>query len=91
MRRGRDDPLSQWCEKLQPGQLSGTQNGMSWSIVKWMIETEPIRFTKMLDKLNDFEAKATCEQSIEHAFGVSTTVLHQRWREYVLKEYAPTK
>jgi hypothetical protein len=91
VRRGRDDPLSQWCEKLQPGQLSGTQNGMSWSIVKWMIETEPIRFTKMLEKLNDHEAKPTCEQAIEYAFGVSTTVIHQRWRDYVLKEYAPTK
>lgn len=91
VRRGRDDPLSQWCEKLQPGQLSGTQNGMSWSIVKWMVETEPIRFTKMLQKLDDYENKPTCEQSIEFAFGVSTTVLHQRWREYVLKAYAPTK
>jgi hypothetical protein len=91
VRRGRDDPLSQWCEKLQPGQLTGTQNGMSWSIVKWMIETEPIRFTKLMQKLDDYENKPTCEQSIEFAFGISTTVLHQRWREYVLKEYAPLK
>jgi len=91
VRRGRDDPLGQWCEKLQPGQLSGTQNGLSWSIVKWLIETEPIRFTKLLEKLNDFENKPTSEQAIEFAFGVSPTVLHQRWREYVLKEYAPTK
>lgn len=91
VRRGRDDPLGEWCEKLQPGQLSGTQNGMSWAVVKWMIETDPVRFTKLLQKLEDYEMKPTCEQSIEFAFGVSPTVLHNRWREYVLKEYAPTK
>ena len=91
VRRGRDDPLGEWCEKLQPGQLTGTQNGMSWSIVKWLVETEPVRFTKMLHKFEDYETKPSCEQCIEFAFGASPTVLHQRWREYVLKEYAPTK
>jgi len=91
VRRGRDDPLGEWCEKLQPGQLSGTQNGMSWAIVKWMVDTDPVRFTKLLQKLEDYENKPTCEQCIEFAFNASPTVLHQRWREYVLKEYAPTK
>lgn len=91
VRRERDDPLGEWCEKLQPGQLTGTQNGMSWSYVKWLIETDPIRFTKLLVKSEDRENNPTCEQCIEFAFGVSATVLHQRWREYVRKEYAPTK
>jgi hypothetical protein len=91
VRRGRDDPLGQWCEKLQPGQLSGTQNGTSWSIVAWLVETDPVRFTKLLDRVDDREKKPTSEECIEYAFGVSPTVLHQRWREYVMKEYAPTK
>jgi hypothetical protein len=91
VRRGRDDPLGQWCEKLQPGQLTSDQNGTSWSIVKWLVETEPVRFTKLLQKLDDYESKPSCEQSIEFAFGRSPTVLHQRWREYVLKEYAPAR
>jgi hypothetical protein len=91
VRRERDDPLSEWCEKLQPGQLTGTQNGMSWSVVKWLIETDPIRFTKLIVKSEDRENNPTCAQCIEFAFGVSATVLHQRWRDYVLKEYAPTK
>jgi len=87
VRRGKDPPLSAWCEKLQPGELTGVENGMSWSIVKWLVETEPIRFTKMLVKLDDYENKPNSEQCIEHAFGVSPTVLHQRWREYVLENY----
>jgi hypothetical protein len=91
VRRGRDDPLGNWCEKLQPGQLTGTQNGMSWSIVKWLIETEPVRLTKLLERVDDREQKPTAEQCIEYAFGVSPTVLHQRWRDYVMKAYAPTK
>jgi len=88
VRRGRDDPLANWCEKLQPGQLTGEQNGMSWSIVKWLIETEPIRFTKLLDQQNDYEHKPDCATCIENTFGVSPTVLHNRWRDWVRESYA---
>ncbi|MHC4956914.1 MAG: hypothetical protein ACYTGN_00965 [Planctomycetota bacterium] len=91
VRRGKDTPLSQWCEKLQPGELTGTENGLSWSIVKWLIETEPVRFTKLLRKLDDYQNKPSSAQGIEYAFGISPTVLHQRWREYVLKEYKTKK
>jgi len=87
VRRGRDTPLNQWCEKLQPGELSGTENGLSWSIVKWLIETDPIRFTKMLRKLDDYKTKPNAEQCIQYAFNCSPSVLHRRWREYVLANY----
>ena len=87
VRRGKDPPLSNWCEKLQPGELTGAENGVSWSIVKWLVETEPIRFTKMLQKLDDYENKPNSEACIQFAFGCSPTVLHQRWREYVLEKY----
>ena len=87
MRRGKDPPLSRWCEKLQPGELTGIENGTSWSIVKWLVETEPIRFTKMLVKLDDFENKPSAAECIEFAFNVTPSVLHQRWRDYVLENY----
>jgi len=87
VRRGKDPPLGQWCEKLQPGGLTGVENGLSWSIVKWLVETDPVRFTKMLRKLDDYKNKPSCAQCIQYAFGVSPTVLHQRWRQYVLKNY----
>ena len=88
VRRGRDDPLGRWCEKLLPGELTGVQNGMSWSIVQWLVETEPIRFTKMLRKMEDYKAKPTCTECIQHAFGVTPGVLHSRWREWVRENYA---
>ena len=91
VRRGRDTPLNQWVEKLQPGELTGIENGMSWSIVKWLIETDPIRFTKLLAKLNDYQSKQNAEQCIQHAFGCSPSVLHQRWRTYVLEHYKVKK
>ncbi|MHC4452955.1 MAG: hypothetical protein ACYS0E_22920 [Planctomycetota bacterium] len=87
VRRGKDPPLNQWCEKLQPGALTGTENGCSWSIVKWLVETDPVRFTKMVRKLDDYKNKPSSEECIKFAFGVSPTVLHQRWREYVLENY----
>jgi hypothetical protein len=87
VRRGKDPPLNRWCEKLQPGELTGIENGTSWSIVKWLVETEPIRFTKMLVKLDDFENKPSCAECIEYAFNVTPSVLHQRWRDYVLEHY----
>ncbi|MHC4163277.1 MAG: hypothetical protein ACYSUM_14200 [Planctomycetota bacterium] len=91
VRRGKDPSLSQWCEKLMPGELTGVENGLSWSIVRWLVETEPIRFTKLLRKLNDYENKPTAAQSIEYAFGVSPGVLHSRWREYVRENYGKKK
>jgi hypothetical protein len=87
VRRGKDDSLSRWCEKLQPGELTGTQNGTSWSIVKWLVETEPVRFTKLVRKLDDYENKPTCADCIQHAFGVTPSVLHTRWRDYVRETY----
>jgi hypothetical protein len=87
VRRGKDASLSLWCEKLLPGELTAEEQGICWSIVKWLIETEPVRFAAMIDKAQDFYAKPTSTQCIEHAFGVSPGVLHQRWREHVLKEY----
>jgi len=87
VRRGKDTPLGQWCEKIKPGELTGVEQGLSWSIVKWMIETDPIRFTKLIEKSNDFKNKPTGAACIEFAFGVPPSTLHARWREHVLKEY----
>jgi hypothetical protein len=91
VRRGKDPSLSLWCEKLTPGELTGIENGLSWSIVKWIVETEPIRFTKLLRKLNDYENKPTSTAAIEFAFGVSPGVLHSRWRDYVRENYGKKK
>jgi len=87
VRRGKDTPLSEWCEKVQPGELTGVEHGLAWSMIKWLIETDPIRFTKLVELQQDYEHKPTAAQAIEQAFGVTPTVLHQRWREYVLEEY----
>lgn len=87
VRRGKDTPFNQWCDKILPGELTGTEQGMCWSFVKWMIETDPLRFAKMASKIDDTEAKPTGSQCIEFGFGASPAVLHQRWREYVEKEY----
>ncbi len=88
VRRGKDAPLGQWCEKLQPGELSGEEQGLSWSIVEWMIATDPIRFAKIFDRIDDTVEKPTASQCIEYAFGVTPNVLHARWQEYVRTEYA---
>ncbi|NJN14708.1 MAG: hypothetical protein HC813_03605 [Planctomycetes bacterium] len=88
VRRGKDTPFPQWCEKLLPGELSGVEQGLCWSMVQYMVETEPIRFTKMWQKLNDYKEKPDASTCIEHAFGVPPSVLHTRWREWALEAYA---
>src|SRR6185436_10367526 len=55
VRRGKDVPFANWCERLQPGELGGLENGFTWGIVKWLIDTEPVRFTKMIDKMDDLK------------------------------------
>jgi len=88
VRAGKDTPLNAWCKKLQPAELRSYETGMSWGIVKWLIETEPVRFTMMLRKLEDYKGKPDSAACIQHAFGVSPSVLHQRWREHVLAHYS---
>ena len=85
LRREKDAPFTQWCEKLKPGELNGTEHGLSWGMVKWLIETEPLRFAKLLKYIDD-QSNPTCTDSIQGAFGVSPSVLYQRWREYALGE-----
>jgi len=86
VRRNKDTPLSQWCEKLQPGELTAIEHGLCWSIVAWMIETEPARLAKLMTRVDDIKAKPTAAESIEFAFGVSPTVLYSRWREWVMEK-----
>ena len=88
VRRDKDTPFATWCEKLQPGELSGIENGLSWSIMKWLIETEPLRLTKMFEAMHDQDRNLKPGELIQDAFGCAPNVLYQRWREYVLKEYA---
>lgn len=88
VRRQKDPPFAQWCEKLQPGELTGVENGLSWSIVRWLVEHEPVRFTKMLEPMDDLQRNLKPSELIEQAFGCSATVLAQRWRDHVLAEYA---
>jgi hypothetical protein len=85
VRRKKDTPLSEWCEKLQPGELTAVEHGLCWSMVTWLIENEPIRLAKLMTQIDDIKTKPTASQSIEFAFGVAPTVLHQRWREWVLE------
>jgi hypothetical protein len=89
--RKRDVPLGQWCEKLTPGELTDVEQGLSWSIVEWMIETDPVRFSALIEKLQDFKNKPTSAQCIEFAFGVTPSELHARWREYVREDYPKRK
>ncbi|MHC4849778.1 MAG: hypothetical protein ACYTEG_15175 [Planctomycetota bacterium] len=85
VRRRKDTPLSEWCEKLQPGELTAVEHGLCWSIVTWLIETEPVRLAKLMTRIDDTKLKSTATEAIEFAFGVPPTVLHQRWREWMLE------
>ncbi|MFQ5843801.1 MAG: hypothetical protein ACE5JG_02315 [Planctomycetota bacterium] len=85
--RKKDPPLGLWCEKLRPGELSGVEQGLCWSLMKWMVETDPVRFTRLLEKNQDRKNKPTAAEAIRHAFGVSPNVLHERWRAWVLQTY----
>jgi hypothetical protein len=88
VRREKDRNLSEWCEKSQPGEMTAEEQGLSWSLVSWLVETEPVRVARMLDKLEeDYTKSPSGTECIEHGFGVSPSVLHQRWREWVLSEY----
>lgn len=88
VRRDKDTPFTQWCEKLQPGELSGIENGLSWGVVRWMVESDPIRFTKMIEPMDDLKRNMTSAEMIQEAYGVTPSVLYQRWREYVLEEWS---
>lgn len=91
VRRGKDMPLGGWCEKLRPGELSGAEQGLSWGIVEWMIETDPIRFTKLLELTQDRKGKPTAADAITKSFGASPNVIHTRWREFAKREYPRRK
>jgi hypothetical protein len=88
VRRGKDPPFAAWCEKLQPGEMTGIENGLSWGLVRWLIETEPVRFTRMIEPMDDLKLNMRSADMIQEAFGCSPSVLYQRWRDYVLKEWA---
>ena len=85
--RDKDPAFSTWCELLQPGEMTGVENGLSWGVVKWMIDTEPLRFTKMIEKMDDLKLNMRSADMIQEGFGVTPSVLYQRWREYVVANW----
>lgn len=87
VRRGKDTPLGRWCEKMNAGELTEAEQGMCWSVVEWLVETEPVRLATVIDKLQDYRNKPSAAQTIEFAFGIPPNALHERWREYVLSTY----
>jgi hypothetical protein len=96
VRRDRDVPFGTWFEKMQPGELSDVEQGMCWSVVSWLVETDPVRFAKMLQVFDRYERlpdgsvrTASSADAIQEAFGVTPNQLHQRWRQYVLEAYRP--
>jgi len=88
LKHGKDRSLGVWCEKLYPHELSLDEHMIAWSLVDWMIRTDPVRFTRLLDRVQDLKRKPTAAQAIAEVYGVSPYALHQRWREWARKEYA---
>ena len=76
-----------WCEELRPMEFSGIKHAISWSIFDWLMKTNAIRLSKLIDKSSDWKNKPSAATSIEEVFGVSPYVLHERWRKYGLENY----
>ena len=85
VKRKQDRRLGRWCEKIYPHELTEQEHMLAWSLVGWMIETDPVRFRRLLDKVEDLEHKPTAAQAIGEVYGISPDALHERWRAYVLK------
>jgi len=85
--RNKDPSLGGWCEKTYAQQLSGTEHALAWSIVDWLVQTNPVRLGKLMDIAARNEGRPSCSQAIQEVFGVDAYQLHDRWRAYVLKEY----
>jgi hypothetical protein len=83
-----DASLGHWCEKLQPHEFAPMEHALSWAIIDWLMRTDPVRLSKLLDRSSVRDAKrGTASEAIEDVFGVTPHVLHDRWRSFVLKEY----
>jgi len=83
----KDPSLGNWCEKTSPYQLTGTEHVIAWSIVDWLVESDPIRMSKLLDLSSDGRHIYSAADAIEEVFGITPYVLDERWRKYVLKNY----
>jgi hypothetical protein len=90
LKRGKDRSLGGWCEKLYPHELTLNEHMIAWCLVDWMIRTDPVRFTRLLDRVQDLEHKPTAAQAIAEVYGASPDALHQRWRDWAREEYART-
>ncbi|MHC4937561.1 MAG: hypothetical protein ACYTHK_01165 [Planctomycetota bacterium] len=85
--RKKDSSFGNWCETLTPHEFSGIEHAMSWSIVDWLMEKEPIRLAKLLEEAADYKKNPTAADAIKEVFGISPYVLHDRWRKHVLDTY----
>jgi hypothetical protein len=85
--RKKDSSLGLWCDKTHAQQLSGNEHAMAWSIVDWLVRTNPVRLAKLLDIAAEEDDRPTCSDAIEDVFGIGPYGLHERWRAYVLKKY----
>jgi hypothetical protein len=82
--RKKERPLSLWCEKLQPQELTEWERALAWSYVDWLMKADPVRLAKLLEMGSRSGERTQAADAISEVFGVTPHVLHDRWRNYVL-------
>lgn len=85
--RKKDPSLGLWCDKTHAQSLSGAEHAMAWSIVDWLVRTDPVRLAKLLDIAAQEDDRPSCSEAISNVFGVDAYGLHDRWRAHVLEQY----
>lgn len=85
VRKRKDRFLSRWCEKLHPQELEPEEHMLAWSLVDWMVRTDPERLAALLDRVDDVENRPTAAEAIAEVYGIPPDALHRRWREDTAK------
>jgi hypothetical protein len=70
----------------QDDKLTPRDKAHCWSYVEYMIRAKPKEFQTFFREL---KSTNDTKKSLDKAFGWSTAAFQEKWREYVLKTYAP--
>jgi len=81
---GKVSPFPAYYQKIEVGELLPEEHGQCWSLVSWLIETDPKKFRAFV---NLIKARKTQDEALQQVYGWSVLQLDEAWRAYVLKTY----
>ena len=78
--------LADLKDRVEMAEFTGNDHLICWSIVRYLIEFDKVKWRNFVDLVNRHE-RMSQEEALRKSYGWSFNILGERWREHVIETY----